>query len=70
MICDVIYLSNNFSGMDTANNANREESKKNGNKEVKGNPASGGAAKKRLKSKKSTVTKGHSSESVDDRMLQ
>jgi hypothetical protein len=58
-----------FNGMDSsANNANREESKKNGGKEGKGNPASGGAAKKRLKSKKN-VQKGHTSESVDDRML-
>ena len=59
-----------FNGVDSSgNNANREESKKNGSKEVKGNPASGGNAKKRLKSKKSNVQKGHSSESVDDRVL-
>jgi hypothetical protein len=65
MIC-----RNAFNGLESsANNANREESKKNGGKEGKGNPASGGAAKKRLKSKKSNVSKGHTSESADDRIL-
>lgn len=52
-----------------ANNGGREE-KKTGGKEAKANPASGGAAKKRMKSKKANAPKGHNSESLDDRMLQ
>ena len=58
-------------GDSSSSNANREESKKNAaSKESKTNPTSGGAAKKRLKSKKSQpIPKGHTSESVDDRLL-
>lgn len=51
-------------------NANREESKKNNSKEVKGQPPSGGTTKKRLKSKKTHTGKAQSSESVDTMALQ